>query len=232
MDTVVITGANRGLGLELAKVFVARGHTAIGGCRTPAAADELRDLTPHVHAVDTGDERSIAGFVAAVGGDPIDVLVNNAGLSAEGLGAAADERDVLVLSAEHFMGQIRINALGPMLLARGLLPALRRSARPRIVNISSQVGSMVVGSSIGRDVGYGASKAALNMVTVKLASRLRDDGVIAVAVHPGFLRTAMGGAGADLDPAEAAEQIADLIDGLTMEQSGTFLRWDGSEHPW
>jgi NAD(P)-dependent dehydrogenase (short-subunit alcohol dehydrogenase family) len=204
----------------------------IGGCRAPHAADELHALTPHVHTLDTGDERSIADFVGAVGDATVDVLVNNAGLSAEGLGAAADERDVLVLSAEHFMGQMRINALGPMLLARQLLPALRRSARPRIVNISSQVGSMVVGSRVGRDVGYGASKAALNMITIKLASRLRDEGVIAIAVHPGYLRTAMGGANADLDPTEAALQIVDLIEGLTMEQSGTFLRWDGSEHPW
>jgi NAD(P)-dependent dehydrogenase (short-subunit alcohol dehydrogenase family) len=232
MDTVVITGANRGLGLELAKVFAARGDTVIGGCRTPAAADELQALTRHVHAVDTGDERSIAEFVTAIGDRPVDVLVNNAGLSAEGLGAALDERDVLQLAPEHFMGQMRINALGPLLLARGLLPALRRSGRPRIVNVSSQVGSMVVGSHTGRDVGYGASKAALNMVTIKLASRLHDDGVVAVAVHPGWLRTAMGGASADLDPSEAAAQIVDLIEGLTMEQSGTFLRWDGSEHPW
>ena len=232
MDTVVITGANRGLGLELAKVFAARGDTVIGGCRTPAAADELQALTRYVHAVDTGDERSIADFVTAVGDGPVDVLVNNAGLSAEGLGAGSDERDVLLLSPEHFMGEMRINALGPMLLARGLLPALRRCGCPRIVNISSQVGSMVVGSHTGRDVGYGASKAALNMVTIKLASRLHDDGVVAVAVHPGWLRTAMGGASADLDPTEAAVQIVDLIEGLTMEQSGKFLRWDGSEHPW
>jgi NAD(P)-dependent dehydrogenase (short-subunit alcohol dehydrogenase family) len=232
MDTIVITGANRGLGLELAKVAAARGMTVIGGCRTPQAADDLRALTPHVHAVDTGDERSIADFVAAVGGDAIDVLVNNAGLTAEGLGAAADGRDVLQLSPEHFMGEMRINALGPMLLARGLLPALRRSGRPRIVNISSQIGSMVVGSTMGRDVGYGASKAALNMITIKLASRLRDDGVIAVAIHPGYLRTAMSGPGADLDPGDAAVQIVDLIDALTIDQSGTFLCWDGSVHPW
>ena len=152
------------------------------------------------------------------------MLVNNAGLTAAGLGAADDERDVLQLSPEHFMGEMRINALGPMLLARGLLPALRRSTRPRIVNISSQIGSMVVSSTMGRDVGYGASKAALNMITVKLAWRLRDDGVIAVAIHPGYLRTAMSGPGADLDPADAAVQIVDLVDALTIEQSGTFLR--------
>ena len=172
MDTVVITGANRGLGLELAKAFAAGGNKVVGGCRTPDAADELRTVTEHIHAVDIGDERSIADFVAAMGDDPIDVLVNNAGLTAVGLGAADGERDVLQLSPEHFMGEMRINALGPMLLARGLLPALRRSGRPRIVNISSQIGSMVVGSSMGRDVGYGASKAALNMITIKLASRL------------------------------------------------------------
>ena len=145
------------------------------------------------------------------------MLVNNAGLTADGLGAADDERDVLQLSPEHFMGEMRINALGPMLLARGLLPALRRSGRPRIVNISSQIGSMVVGSTMGRDVGYGASKAALNMVTIKLAWRLRDEGVIAVAIHPGYLRTDMSGPGADLDPADAAVQIIDLIDGLTID---------------
>jgi NAD(P)-dependent dehydrogenase (short-subunit alcohol dehydrogenase family) len=233
MDTVVITGANRGLGLELAKVAAARGMTVIGGCRTPERADALRTVTDHIYAVDTGDERSIADFIASVGGgDSIDVVVNNAGLTAQGLGAGADERDVLQLSAEHFMGEMRINALGPMLLARGLLPALRRSRRPRIVNISSQIGSMVVGSGMGRDVGYGASKAALNMITIKLASRLRDDGVIAVAIHPGYLRTDMSGPGADLDPADAAAQITDLIDGLTIDQSGMFLCWDGSVHPW
>jgi NAD(P)-dependent dehydrogenase (short-subunit alcohol dehydrogenase family) len=130
------------------------------------------------------------------------------------------------------MGEIRINALGPMLLARGLLPALRRSGRPRIVNISSQIGSMVVSATMGRDVGYGASKAALNMITIKLAWRLRDDGVIAVAIHPGYLRTAMSGPGADLDPGDAAVQIVDLVDGLSIEQSGMFLCWDGSVHPW
>jgi NAD(P)-dependent dehydrogenase (short-subunit alcohol dehydrogenase family) len=232
MDTVVITGANRGLGLELARAFAACGHRVIGGCRRPADATELRAITPHAHAVDTGDVHSIAGFVSAIGEDTVDVLVNNAGLSAAGLGADPDERDVLLQSPEHFMGQMRINALGPMLIARGLLPALRRSPRPRIVNISSQVGSMVVGQGMGRDVGYGASKAALNMVTIKLAVRLREEGVIAVAVHPGFLRTDMGGPNADLDPAEAAVQVAELVDGLTMEQSGSFLQWDGSEHPW
>ena len=91
---------------------------------------------------------------------------------------------------------------------------------------------MVIGAGMGRDVGYTASKAALNMITVKLAMRLRGDGLIAVAMHPGFLRTDMGGAGADLHPADAAASIVSVIDGLTTEQSGSFLRWDGTVHPW
>jgi NAD(P)-dependent dehydrogenase (short-subunit alcohol dehydrogenase family) len=91
---------------------------------------------------------------------------------------------------------------------------------------------MEIAKVTGRDIGYTSSKAALNMITVKLAMRLRDEGVIAIALHPGFLRTDMGGAGADLDPAEAAALIVALIDRLSVEQSGQFLRWNGTVHPW
>jgi NAD(P)-dependent dehydrogenase (short-subunit alcohol dehydrogenase family) len=142
------------------------------------------------------------------------------------------ERDVLQLSGEHFLEEMRINALGPLLLTRATLDRLRATPRPRIVNVTSQVGSMEVAKVTGRDIGYTSSKAALNMITVKLAMRLRDEGVIAIALHPGFLRTDMGGAGADLDPAEAAALIVALIDGLSLEQSGQFLRWNGTLHPW
>jgi NAD(P)-dependent dehydrogenase (short-subunit alcohol dehydrogenase family) len=91
---------------------------------------------------------------------------------------------------------------------------------------------MEVSQRMGRDAGYAISKAALNMITVKLAARLGDDGIVVVAVHPGYLRTAMGSPGAPMEPADAASQIADLVEGLTLEQSGSFLRWDGTIHPW
>jgi NAD(P)-dependent dehydrogenase (short-subunit alcohol dehydrogenase family) len=232
MSTVVVTGANRGLGLELARVYAGRGDRVIAGCRNPAATSELGHLTEHLHALDMGDEQSIVAFVEAVGDQPVDIVVNNAGIDARNLGASDSERDVLTQTPRQLMGQIEVNAVGPWLLSRSLLPQLRRSSRPRIVNITSQIGSMEVSQRIGRDVGYAASKAALNMITVKLAVRLRDEGIIAVMIHPGFLRTDMGGAAATMGPDESARHIADTVDGLTIDDTGSFRRWDGAVHPW
>ena len=231
-ERVVITGANRGLGLELARRYASLGAEVLAGCRRPDEATDLAAATPHVYALDLGSSASIDAFAAAIGDAPIDVIVNNGGVDARNFGVPDGERDVLQLSGEHFMDEMRINALGPLLLTRALLTRMLASPRPRVVNVSSQVGSMVIGQGMGRDIGYTASKAALNMITVKLAMRLRGDGLIAVALHPGFLRTDMGGAGADLDPADAAASIVSLIDGLAPEQSGSFLRWDGTVHPW
>ena len=230
---VVITGANRGLGLELARVHAARGDEVWAGCRRPDEADELRDLTDRVLALDVGSESSIEQFAAVVGDAPLDVLYNNAGIDARVLGVPDGERDVLELGAEEFLGEIRVNALGPMLLTRALLAPLRKADRPRIVNVSSMVGSMEVAATVGRDVGYVTSKAALNMITVKLAGRLRDDGVIAIALHPGVLRTALATPrGPHEEPGPAAAEIVELVDSLTLEQSGSFLRRDGSVHAW
>ncbi len=231
-ETIVITGANRGLGLELARAFTARGDTVLAGCRNPATATALLAITPHVHPIDMGDATSIDAFVAALGERSVDVVINNAGIDARNLGAADGERDVLAQPVEHFMGEIAVNTWGPLLLVRGLLPNLRAAERGRIVNVSSQVGSMEVGATIGRDLGYSVSKAALNMVTVKLAMRLHADGITAVALHPGHLRTDMGGAAAAMEPADGAVAIAALVDGLTLDHTGTFLRWDGTTHPW
>ena len=230
---VVITGANRGLGLELARVYAQRGDEVVAGCRRPGDAEELRALTSQVHELDVGSEESVEQFAAAVGSASLDVLINNAGVDGRALGVPDDERDVLQLSAEHVLDEIRINAIGPMLLSRALLAGLRRSANPRIVNVSSMVGSMEIAGSMGRDVGYVTSKAALNMITVKLAGRLADDRIIAVAVHPGLLRTAIATPRGELeDPAVGAAELVTLIDRLTIEQSGSFLRRDGTIHPW
>jgi NAD(P)-dependent dehydrogenase (short-subunit alcohol dehydrogenase family) len=231
-ERVVITGANRGLGLELARTYAGAGAEVWAGCRRPAEATTLREITDHVHVLDLGSTESIEAFAAALGDAPIDVLINNGGVDARSFGVPDGERDVLQLSGEHFLEEMRINALGPLLLTRATLDRLRATPRPRIVNVTSQVGSMEIAKVTGRDIGYTSSKATLNMITVKLASRLRDEGVIAIALHPGFLRTDMGGAGADLDPAEAAALIVALIDGLSLEQSGQFLRWNGTVHPW
>jgi NAD(P)-dependent dehydrogenase (short-subunit alcohol dehydrogenase family) len=231
-ERVVVSGANRGLGLALARQYRARGDEVWAGCRRPADAVALREVTEHVHELDVGSEASIEEFAAATGGRIIDILVNNAGVDARTFGVADDRRDVLQLGADEFLAVMRVNALGPMLLARALLPSLRLATLPRIVNMSSQVGSMVVGATVGRDVGYSASKAALNLISVKLAGRLRADGVTVIAMHPGHLRTDMGGRGGDMDPADAAAAIVATVDDLTLDDSGSFLRWDGTVHPW
>ncbi len=154
-ERIVITGANRGLGLELARHYAARGDEVWAGCRRPAAAGELGELTDHV----LDPRRRVGGLDQAVRRRrsamlPLDVLINNAGVDGRALGVPDDERDVLQLSAEHVLDEIRINAIGPMLLTRALLDPLRKSSRPRIVNMSSTVGSMEVAATVGRDVGY------------------------------------------------------------------------------
>jgi NAD(P)-dependent dehydrogenase (short-subunit alcohol dehydrogenase family) len=230
---VVITGANRGLGLELARRYAARGDSVWAGCRRPGEAGELRAVTHHVHELDVASEASITRFAEQIVGGPLDVLVNNAGVDGRALGVPDDQRDVLLLSAEHLMAEIRVNAIGPMLLSRALLAPLRAAAGARIVNVSSTVGSMEVAARTGRDVGYVVSKAALNMITVKLAARLRDEGITVVALHPGLLRTALGTPRGPLeDPAPAAAEIVALVDRLSLAQSGRFLHRDGTVHPW
>jgi NAD(P)-dependent dehydrogenase (short-subunit alcohol dehydrogenase family) len=227
---IVITGGNRGLGLALVRAYAERGDDVVAGCRNPAGAEELRSTSVQVETLDMGDAASISAFAASIGSAPIDVVFNNAGVDGRSFGAADSERDVLTLDSANLTAQMAVNAVGPMLLVRALLPTF--SAGSRIVNVSSQIGSMVVSAGVGRDVGYAVSKAAVNMITVKLAWRLKDDGIIAVTVHPGYLRTDMGGSTATTDPAESANALVALADGLTIEQSGTFLRWDGTVHPW
>jgi NAD(P)-dependent dehydrogenase (short-subunit alcohol dehydrogenase family) len=231
VTTVVITGANRGLGLALANRYLSRGAIVIGGCRTPAGAHDLNETGAEVHELDTGSGQSIAAFAAAVGNRPVDLLFNNAGIDARAVGADDLARGALELTEAQFRSVMDVNVLGPMLMVQALASNLR-DAGGKVVNVSSQVGSIVVAQRIGSDVAYTTSKAALNMLTLKQSQVLRPQGVIVIALHPGWLRSEMGGPGADLDPAEAAARIVDVVDAVTIERTGSFLKWDGSVHPW
>ena len=231
-ERIVITGANRGLGLELTRQHTARGDEVWAGCRRPDEASELLALTTHVLPVDMATEASLAAFAEALGPAPIDVLYNNAGIDARALGVDDGARDVLQISGDDFLEVMRVNAAGPMLLTRAVIDRLGTSARPRVVNVSSQAGSMEVAHTLGRDVSYTASKAALNMISVRQSVHLRDAGITVVCIHPGFLKTDMGGSRADMPVEEGAAGIVAMVDGLTLDDSGTFRRWDGSVHPW
>ena len=231
MTTVVITGANRGLGLALAKRYRALGATVIGGCRKPDAAVDLAAAGAEVHPLDTGSGASIAAFGAAVGDRPVDVLFNNAGIDATAVGADDGARGALDLTEAQFRSVIDVNLLGPLLMVQALADNLR-AARGKVINVSSQVGSFEVAPRIGRDASYASSKAALNMLSLKQSQVLQPDGVSVIALHPGWVRSDMGGPRATLEPADAASSIASVVDGLTIDQTGSFLQWDGSVHPW
>ncbi len=231
MTTVVITGANRGLGLALAKHYLGLGATVIGGCRKPDAATDLAAAGAEVHQLDTGSGESIAAFASALGGRPVDVLFNNAGIDATAVGADDGARGALDITEAQFRSVIDVNVLGPLLMVQALADNLR-AASGKVINVSSQVGSFDVAKQIGRDASYTSSKAALNMLSVKQSQVLQPDGVSVIALHPGWVRSDMGGPSATLEPADAASSIADVVDRLAIEQTGSFFQWDGSIHPW
>ncbi len=231
MTNVVITGANRGLGLALARLYTAQGATVIGGCRNPSAADQLREAGAEVHAFDAGSGESVATFAAQIGDRPVDLLFNNAGIDARAVGAEEAARSALELTEAQFRSVMDVNVIGPFLLVKALAANLG-AAGGTVVNVSSQVGSIEVAHRIGSDASYTTSKAALNMLTLKQSQALRPAGVTVIALHPGWVRSDMGGPRATLEPVDSATSIVGVVGNLTIENTGSFLQWDGTVHPW
>lgn len=219
MATVLVTGANRGIGLELARQYRDRGDQVIAACRQ--SSPELDALGVRVEAgVDVADP-DLGGLPARLGDTALDVLVNNAGvLSVELLGQ---------LDFDAIRRQIEVNALGPLRLTEALLGNLKKGAKVALV--TSRMGSIADNGS-GGYYGYRMSKVALNMAGMSLAHDLRRRGVAVVLLHPGFVRTGMTRGSGNVEPAEAAAGLIARIDELTLETSGTFRHADGSVLPW
>ena len=229
MPTTVVTGANRGIGLEFVRQCLERGDKVIAGCRNPDEAADLRGLAPaEVLPVDVGQEASIKDFADSIE-ENIDLLINNAGTSATNLGLERISTGVLHAPIDLTLDLIRINGLSAASMTRSLLHCLSEGSQ--VVNITSQIGSMVVGARFD-DLPYSTSKAVMNMVTVQLATQLRDKGITVAAFHPGWVRTDMGGSQADISAEESAAGILSTIEQLDHQDSGSFLCWDGSTHPW
>ena len=232
-ERVLVTGAARGLGFEYVRQYASRGARVFAGCREPGAASRLAELAGEhpeqveVLQVDVTDAESIDAAVATIGADGdgcLDVLVNNAGVSPRG-------EEFSNLDAESMQAVYAVNTIGPMIVAQRCHPLLQASARPRVVNMSSSMGSLAK-KDYGRHYSYASSKAALNMLTRAAAHDLAGDGIIVVALHPGWVQTDLGGLQATLSPRESVEGLVRVIDGLTPEQSSRFLTWQGEEHPW
>jgi len=230
---ILVTGANRGLGLELSRIWIERGHEVWGSARTDAP-DALLALNPAgTINLDLGDEASIMAGIASLADqiEGLDLLVNCAGLDARAFGVP-DPRGPFDVAAEHVNEVMRINATGPMLVTREALPLLRRGTAPLVLNVSSQLGSMQVAATKGRATSYCMSKAAWNRWSVKAAAELQPEGIAVVMLHPGWVSTDMGGPSAQLTPVESATAIVDTVDRLGLDDTGRFITWDGTDHPW
>lgn len=222
--TVLITGANRGLGLEFARQYAADGWHVIGTARKPAAADDLNALSVEVAQLDVADPDSIAALAASLEGRPIDMLINNAGIFPR-------VNKIEEIDFDAYSRTLEVNTVGPVRVTRALLPHLRMGDRKTVVNITSRLGSIELNNS-GVFYGYRESKSALNMFTKTLALELKPEGFTCLTIHPGWVQTDMGGANANLTPEESISGMRATIEKLGTEDSGTYWSYAGEEVPW
>jgi NAD(P)-dependent dehydrogenase (short-subunit alcohol dehydrogenase family) len=236
---VVVTGAGRGLGLEFVKQLRPRAEWIIATARSPEAALELQELARKnagklkIVQLDVSDEKSIHGAVEEIGTlvSSLDLLINNAGIYIGRPGTAAGSDKLGKLTMQGGIETMRTNAIGPMILTQGLLPLLEAAEqKARIVSLTSGLAS--IANSSGPPFHYSASKAALNMYMHGLAAQVRKSGIISVVMNPGWVQTDMGGPGASITAEESARGILKVVDGLTLEQSGSFLNYKGQREPW
>ena len=223
----VVTGANRGIGLEFVKQLTARGEQVDATVRDPHDASELQALARpgirlDLHRLDVADDASVDAFATQLKSGPVDVLINNAGVSGVKGGELIDPADIVRV--------LNVNAVGTLRVVRALLPRLREGKGRKIVNLTSQLGSIAEAS--GGRYAYRMSKVALNMATKLLAGDLRAEGFLTVALHPGWVQTRMGGTAAPVPPEQSVAGMLRIIDALNAEQSGHTFDFQGRPIPW
>lgn len=237
---VVVTGANRGIGLELVRQLLERGHAVEAATRKPEEANDLKKLGARpsarlrVHACDVNDDASVKAFAAALGEGAgvdgrspvagVDVLVNNAGV----LGKMQSMVD---LDLDDVMHTFSVNALGPIRVTRALLPLLRKSEVRKVIHVTSRMGAIHDNTS-GGAYGYRMSKAALNMAMKSMSVDYRKDRIITIVINPGWVQTDMGGTQAPTPVQESVRGILEVMDNVTLEQSGTFWDYRGHTVDW
>lgn len=222
MSNIVITGANRGIGLALTRLFCARGDSVVAVCRNPSA--ELNGLDVRVESgVDVTDSGGLADLSERLSGFNIDVLINNAGVMRRSNFAELEQQ------LDGFRLQFEVNALAPLRVTRALSDQLAEGSR--VVIITSRMGSVADNSS-GGQYGYRMSKAAVNIAGVSMARDLADRGIAVGMLHPGYVKTDMTGNAGDSDASESASNLIQRIDELSLETSGCFYHANGEKLPW
>jgi NAD(P)-dependent dehydrogenase (short-subunit alcohol dehydrogenase family) len=225
MPTVLITGANRGIGLEFAREYAAEGWRVHAACRDPAKAGDLRavkgDVT--VHALDVADDKALDALAEKLKGEAVDVLINNAGiLDSDGFGRT---------DTEAWMRAFRVNSIAPLHVLERFLPHLERGQKKIAVALTSKMGSIADNGSGGSYI-YRSSKAALNAAMKSAALDLRPKGITIAVFHPGWVKTDMGGRGAAIDVKTSVTGLRSKIAALKPGDSGRFFNYDGKELPW
>ena len=233
MKTALITGANRGIGLEFARQYAADGWRILACARNVEKADDLNALAAKhpaqviVHALDVANHVQIDDLARSLSGESIDLLINNAGIYAEshhsGIFTSADY--------EAWMHTFLVNTMATLKMTQALASQILRSGQKKMVTISSKMGS-IADNTGGGSYMYRSSKAAVNMVIKTLAIDFKPAGLIAIALHPGWVQTEMGGPKALISPTKSVSGMRQVIDGLTLTDSGRFIAYDGQTVPW
>ena len=228
MSTVLITGANRGIGLELVKSYAARGDTVLACCRQPAGATALAAVGGKVTVLplEVTDPASVTALAARLQGQAVDILINNAGV----LGPDYADQTPYKMDFEGWAHAFAVNTMAPVRVMQAFMPHLKASPRAKLVTITSQMGALSLDMTMG--FAYSSTKAALNKFMKLTAIELVKDGIDVCVIHPGWVQTDMGGPTADITPQESAAGIVKTIDGLNAGNTGSFWKWNGQIHGW
>lgn len=231
MPRTLITGANRGLGLEFARQYAADGWQVYATCRNPNSASELRKLADasdqnvQVLALDVTDLASIKAAAAALDGQAIDLLLNNAGVG------GPRGQTIGNIDYDAWAKVLDVNTMGPLRVSEAFVENVARSERKLVVTLTSGMGSIGDNTS-GGAFAYRSSKAAVNMVMRSLAIDLAPRGITCLVINPGWVQTDMGGPHGNLTPAESVTRLRRLIEGFGPSHSGMFFNHDGREYAW
>ena len=224
-STILITGANRGIGLEFVRQYAAIGCKIIACCRNSLSIDAVQalDVAVEIESLDVADSTSIESLGDRLSGRAIDLVINNAAVRGH-IGGLAD------IDPDDFLATMKVNVLAPLLLTRALLPALSSGRGRTVAMISSRAGSITEGHDDDGDYAYRCSKSALNMATAKLAYEFRT--LTVISLHPGWVKTDMGGRDAEIPVSESVAGMRRVLSTLSPLASGAFLAHDGSTIAW
>jgi NAD(P)-dependent dehydrogenase (short-subunit alcohol dehydrogenase family) len=228
--TLLITGANRGIGLEFVKQYAQQGWRVFACCRQPENAKALSELAKanadiSIFPLDVTDEQAIKRLANQLMNESIDILLNNAGVSID------DDENLEHVNSTNWLTTMQVNALAPILMSRAFMAQVGRSDKKIIAMMSSKMGS-IQDNQYGMYYSYRASKAALNAMTVSLAIDLKPRNISLVALHPGWVQTDMGGPNATISAQVSVEGLVNVLSKVSINTSGLFLGYDGENIPW